>query len=161
MFNLSAFGVTLAPGQTYMLTFRGMESSTGMFYAQAATDIYAGGSVYLGSYVQSGPDLAGTWTLKKARRKTRGRLLVENIGSEPTYDGYAVDVHLSDDGFTPGEFIFSREVSKKRKRQYKNFGIRFRAPEDAYVIAVLDPDNTIAETDEDNNIVVLQSPANP
>jgi len=161
LFDMSAFDATLFAGQTYMLTFRGLEDSAGMFYTQAALDIYGGGCVYLGSYVPNGPDLAGAWTLKKARRTTKGRLFVENIGTEPVEGGYAIDVYMSDDGATPGEYLFSRQVPARRRREYKNFGIRFRAPEDSYVIAVIDPDDNIAETDEDNNIVVLQTPAIP
>lgn len=161
LFDMSSFNVTLLAGQTYMLTFRGLEDSEGTFYAQATTDIYDGGCVYLGSYVPAGADLSGTWTLKKVAKKTKGKLLVENTGTEPVDDGYAIDVYLSDDGVTPGEFLFSKKVSKRRKRQYKEFGLRFRAPEDSYVIALIDPDDRIAESDEDNNIVVLQSPTAP
>ena len=59
-FDVSGAGATLTAGQTYMLTFRGLEDSVGSFYSQSATNIYGGGSVHQAQYVPGGPDLGGT-----------------------------------------------------------------------------------------------------
>jgi len=160
-FDLSGFNVTLVAGQTYMLTFRGTESSEGQFLLQSATDIYGGGCAYLGTYNASGPDLTGTWMPKRAGRIISGKLFIENIGSEPVAERFTIALYLSDDGITPGSLLFSKRKSVRRILQQRTFRVRFRSFSDTYVIAVIDSGNSIAETDENNNSIVLQSPANP
>lgn len=157
-FNLSGAGVTLTVGQTYMLTFRGLEDSAGTFYSQAATNIYGGGSVHQSQYVPIGPDLTGEWTLKRDGRYVTGTLRVENTGTAPTESGYSIHVHRSADGVTPGKLLFTRRVPKRRQAAFKSFPLRFRAPAAGWVIAEIDQDEQIAETNEENNVVVLHRP---
>lgn len=157
-FDLSGFGKTLSAGQTYMLTFRGDEGSSGNFYAQGGLNIYADGSAHSGRYVPGGPDLTGTWTQKRDGRWTTGTLRVENTGTEPTDAAHTVGVYRSADGVTPGKLLFTRRVPKRRKAQFMNFPLRFRTPAAGYVIAVIDRDDRIAEIDETNNVVVLHGP---
>lgn len=157
-FDVSGAGATLTAGQTYMLTFRGLGDSVGTFYSQAATNIYGGGSVHQAQYVPGGPDLSGTWTLKRDGRYVTGTLRVENTGTEPTESGYSIHVHRSADGVTPGKLLFTRRVPKRRKAQFMSFPLRFRAPAAGWVIAEIDQDEQIAETNEENNVVVLHRP---
>ena len=162
-FDLSGFNVTLAAGQSYMLTFRGKEGSEGHFSVQGGPNIYGGGGAYLGTYAASGPDLTATWMMQSTGRKIKGNLFVENIGTEPVAEFFTIDVYLSDDGSTPGKLLHSRKISARDKHRYiitdQTHKINFPAAADHYVIAVIDSGNRIAEIDEDNNIIVLQSPA--
>lgn len=157
-FDVSGAGATLTAGQTYMMTLRGLEDSAGYFYSQAATNIYGGGSVHQSQYVPIGPDLTGDWTLKRDGRYVTGTLRVENTGNAPTESGYSIHVHRSADGVTPGKLLFTRRVPKRRATALRTFPLRFRAPATGWVIAEIDQDERIAETNEENNVVVLHRP---
>lgn len=160
-FDVSGAGATLTAGQTYMLTFRGLEGSAGTFYVQGGTNIYGGGSVHQAQYVPSGPDLTGAWTPKRDGRWITGTLRAENTGNEPAGSAYAIGVYRSADGTTPGKRILARTFPKRRKADFMDFSLRFRAPADGYVIAIIDRENRVAETNETNNVVVLHGPDVP
>jgi len=160
-FDMSGFNANLAAGQTYMLTFRGKESSAGTFSVQGSTNIYNEGSAYQGTYTASGPDLTGTWTSQSAGRKIKGSLLIENIGSEPAAENFTMAVYLSDDGHTPGSLLYSKILSAKHGETDvtpRTLKIKEHSSSGKYIIALIDSGNDIAETDEDNNIIILQSP---
>jgi len=157
-FDLSAFGVMLVAGQTYMLTIRGMENSGGSFFVQCGSNLYGGGSVHQAAYIQGGPDLAGSGMLTKRGHHARGQLLVKNIGTEPVANNYTVAIYLSADGVTPGTFLQERAVLARQWREHIRLFLRFPVPADAYVIAIIDDGEAVDETNENNNIVVLQTP---
>ena len=117
-----------------------------------------------------GPDLTGAWTtsLAQACRTTRqgrkcnvkGTFAVSNIGNRDAASTY-VYFYLSDNGnfdqtdtplksFSTGKLKVGK--SKSVKLNY-NLTIGISAS-GKYVIAVMDPENLVAETNENNNIVV-------
>ncbi|MCG3132939.1 MAG: hypothetical protein HMLKMBBP_00025 [Planctomycetes bacterium] len=158
-FDVSAAGATLHAGTTYMLAFRGTESSAGNFFVQAAVNIYADGSVHLGQWIPPGPDLTGSWTVKRSGARTSGTLRIENAGSDPAEATYIVGIYRSDDGSTPGKRLDTLRFPKRRTSWSKDYAVRFRTPASGFVLAKIDPDDRIPESDESNNVVILYAPS--
>lgn len=169
-FDMSSFNVTLTAGQPYMLTFRGMESSVGTFSVQSASNIYGGGIIYHGTYTEIAPDLTGSWyepIKEKCKEKKEGlvckikaKLLFGNAG-EVDAEYVVVRFYLSDDdSYDEGDTLLNEKIKKtiKAGKAYKK---SFKAVlpvgmslEGRYIIAYIDADNTISESDESNNFVV-------
>ena len=119
-----------------------------------------------------GPDLTGSWTdLTQTCRTTRqgqkcsvkGTFAVSNIGNRDSSSTY-VKFYLSDDGnFDQTDtFLKSFSTGKLKAGKGKNINLNYNLPtgisaSGKYVIAVIDPDNLVAETNESINILVFGS----
>jgi len=127
--------------------------------------VYAFGNV-LQTPITTGPDLTGEWTTKpqqtcrttsKATKCTvKGTLTIRNIGNRDASSSY-VEIYLSD-----GEDYLKRtSIGKLKVGRYKvlKISINYSLPigqiaSGKYIIAVIDPEDTAVETDEENNVVV-------
>lgn len=111
----------------------------------------------------TGPDLAGEWKSltqacktigKKQACNITGTLQIANIGNESTRSSY-VEIYLSD-----GKNYLKRiSTGKLKVGGNKVLRINYRLPSGQTasgkdVIAVIDPDDAIVETDEKNNILL-------
>ena len=116
----------------------------------------------------AGPDLTGEWaslTQTCKRTKTgqkctlKGTLTVSNIGNRDAASAY-VDFYLSEDEtFDEGDTPLKRSSTGTMKTS-RSKGIKFSynlppGQTANYIIAVIDPDETITELDKENNIVVF------
>ena len=113
-------------------------------------------------------DLTGNWDSmnyscknksKGIKCKAKGRLLVQNIGDTDVKTSF-VRFYVSDDGLFGGEERFLKRVAsgkvKAGKSKAKTLSYSFAYGETLdckYILAVIDAENTIAETDEKNNTV--------
>jgi len=120
--------------------------------------------------INDGPDLTGQWTsLRLSCRTTRkgvkwkiqGKLNVQNIGTQnaPTS---LVGFYLSDDGVSYDvEAPFKQMTTgavKTNKSKVKSLSYSFPAGENIagqYIIAVIDPGDTVKEIDKTNNIIII------
>jgi hypothetical protein len=119
--------------------------------------------------IADGPDLTGEWNLVLSSSKSRGRtihgnLLVQNIGNQRTDGRFNVKVYISDDGTTLGRLIYSKTVSVSKPShggradlEYKPIQMELRYP-GKYAIALIDSAEQIAETNENNNKIVIEIP---
>ncbi len=113
-----------------------------------------------------GPDLTGTWTSliqtckdskNGTRCKVKGKLNIQNIGTKNAASSI-VKFYLSDDNTFDAADTYLKQVSIKNiitgESSDKNFKYAFQYGEtltDKYIVAVIDTDNTVVETNEDNN----------
>jgi hypothetical protein len=114
----------------------------------------------------SGPDLTGTWssltqtyknTKKGIKCKIKGKLNIKNIGTQNAVASH-VKFYLSDDNiYDEGDMLLKRLATgkiKPGKSQTKSLFYSFpygTSVTDKYVIAILDTDNKVIETDKSNN----------
>lgn len=115
------------------------------------------------------PDLTGQWavfaqsckTSKKGQRcSVKGTLNIRNTGNGDAKSAF-VQFYLSDDPSLDQEDLLLKQLAsgtvKANKSKAKKLSYTFPFNETAshkYLIAVIDADNTIAETDESNNTIV-------
>ncbi len=116
----------------------------------------------------SGADLAGEWLLMNQKCKNakkgikcqiKAKLRINNIGTQTNASSH-IKFYLSDDGIYDEGDTFLKQLSigkiKPGKSQTKSFGYSFPYNITAagkYVIATLDTDNKVMETDKNNNSV--------
>jgi len=116
------------------------------------------------------PDLTGQWSdlvqVCKTRRsglhcKLTGKLIVQNIGTARAPTSF-VRYYLSSDGtFDSGDTLLKQVATgkvKPGKHKKRTLSAKLPAGESAtgeFVIAVVDADNTVAECNESNNVVVF------
>ncbi len=117
------------------------------------------------------PDLVGQWrslvhrcrnTKSSAKCKVNGKLNIQNVGTLNAASSN-VRFYLSDDGiFDEGVDTFLKQVStgsvKIEKSKMKTLSCSFPVGQTAsgkYIIAVIDADNTVLESNESNNYVVF------
>jgi cytochrome c peroxidase len=115
------------------------------------------------------PDLIGTWTSftntcketkKGIKCKVKGKLNIENIGTQDAKSSF-VRYYLSDDGtYDEGDMLLKQVATGKittNKSKTKTFSYSFKNDTDTagkYIIAIIDADNTVEESDETNNNIV-------
>jgi C1A family cysteine protease len=124
--------------------------------------VYAFGKA-LQTPITTGPDLTGEWTsltqtcktiLKKRRCTIAGTLQITNIGNQSAPSSY-VEIYFPD-----GEGYVKRiSVGKLKVGGNKVLKINYSLPSGQTasgkdIIAVIDPDNIVVETNEENNIVI-------
>jgi len=121
-----------------------------------------------------GPDLVGEFT--KLERKTDRKgdtlsftLLVTNIGNKPTSGGFTVEFYLSADNTLDGSdtLVFSKTLKDKGSEGKvqpgssvtisKTLKIK-QSTQGKFLIALVDSEDTIPETNEENNITSEQIP---
>jgi len=108
-------------------------------------------------YVKQKPgrDLTGNWeNLSYGGRMLSGSFTVKNIGDQKA-GAFATKFYLSDDGITPGKLLAMRfssslTVAKSRTLTFSWFAKNLSGK---YVIAVVDANNTVAESNFENNRV--------
>ena len=116
------------------------------------------------------PDLTGQWTsLIQRCRNTRngpkctitGKLSVQNTGNQNALSS-SVRFYLSNDAYIDEADIFLKQVATGRVKMGKNkvkmLSHSFPSGETVsgkYIIAVIDADNTVTESDKNNNYVVF------
>lgn len=116
------------------------------------------------------PDLTGTWTsftnsCKETKRgikcKAKGKLSIQNSGILDAPSSYVRFYISYNTVFDEGEDEFLKQVAtgkiKKSKSKTKTFSCSFGygvQTSGRYIIAVIDADNTVAETDEVNNDII-------
>jgi hypothetical protein len=108
----------------------------------------------------SKPDLTGTFTSLYASSSGRtlyGNFQVQNKGTAATSGSFRVLLYLSNDGVAKTTLLGSATVSSSlRPNYYVNLSINktsttsFRGK---YAICVIDPDNTVIESNETNDVV--------
>ncbi|NWF76691.1 MAG: hypothetical protein HXY53_09035, partial [Nitrospirae bacterium] len=114
------------------------------------------------------PDLTGTWssmtqtckeTSSGAKCKIIGTLNIQNTGNE-TASSSALRFYLSNDAVYDADDILLKESStgKVKAGMSKDKKLKYKLPigetaSGQYVIAVIDADNTITESNETNNAV--------
>jgi Neprosin/CARDB len=117
-----------------------------------------------------GPDLTGSWayltqSCKSSRQgqkcSVKGSFGVSNIGNKDA-PSTSVTFYLSDNGnFDQTDTLLkSFSTGKLKVGKGKNINLSYNLPtrilgSGKYVIAVIDPDNLVAETNESNNIVAF------
>ncbi len=113
-----------------------------------------------------GPDLTGVWTSVSQQCsgtgcKVKGKLLIKNVGTSQASSS-TVRFYLSDDSLYDAGDIFLKKVSSGtiKAGNSKNKTLSYPVPSivysatGKYLIAVVDADNVVAETNEVNNTVV-------
>jgi hypothetical protein len=131
-----------------------------------------GGTVDMGAFeFQDEVDLTGTWNSLTQTCRQRiggekcslsGKLSVENMGDQNAPSSL-VKFYLSGDGiYQPGVDTFLKQivtgVVKAGKSKALRMSYSLPAGENAlgkYVIAVIDAENTVVESNEANNIIVF------
>jgi hypothetical protein len=115
------------------------------------------------------PDLTGNWlamkekckrTQKEIRCKIKGLFAIHNIGNEDADSSY-VRFYLSDDNTYDMGDTFLKQVStgmRMKAGKIKKKKLKLKMPNDVsatskYIIAVIDADNSIAESNESNNTI--------
>ncbi|MFZ3137530.1 MAG: choice-of-anchor D domain-containing protein [Thermodesulfovibrionales bacterium] len=117
----------------------------------------------------SGADLTGEWlsleqTCKNNKKgikcKIKGKLYIQNIGSQNSSSSY-VNFFLSDDNvYDEGDTFFKKKSAgkiKANKSKNMSFSYSFSYGVDTsskYIIAVIDAEDKVVEADEDNNNIV-------
>ena len=108
-------------------------------------------SVYVNQ--KPGYDLTGNWqTLSYSGYILSGFFKVKNIGSQKA-GAFATKFYLSNDGTTPGKFltmIYSSSLSVAKSRTL-TFSCIAKGLSGKYIIAVVDANNTVAESNNENN----------
>ena len=123
-----------------------------------------------GGGTTNGVDLTGEWgqVTTKCKGKSlpqkctvKGRLTIMNLGETPAPSSF-VRFYLSDDGvFDGSDMPLKQEATGKikfGKDKHKTLSAKLPAgvdPTGKFIIAVIDVNNTVAEDDETNNIVVF------
>jgi hypothetical protein len=116
----------------------------------------------------SAADLTGSWSSmnyscknksKGIKCKIKGKLLIQNIGDTDAKTSF-VRFYVSDDSVFDGEDRFLKQVAsgkvKTGKDTTKTLSYSFNYGETLdcrYILALIDADNTISETEETNNTV--------
>lgn len=134
------------------------------------TDSNLGGESSEGSS-DSPPDLSGEWismlqTCKTKQEgiqcKIKGKLRIQNNGGTHA-DSLSIRYYLSADGVYDSSDIYLNEVAdlkvKSGKSKTKTFRYSFPAGQTAtgqHIIALVDADNSVSETDESNNTAIYK-----
>jgi hypothetical protein len=111
--------------------------------------------------VRAGADLTGTWaSFSHVGSTVAGALLVQNIGSAKV-GRFQTRFYLSDDGATPGQLLSRTTIDDLGAA--KTNCLRFEYQGEAnltgkHVVAVIDWNNQIEESNEDNNDAVVWIP---
>ncbi|MGV8073336.1 MAG: C1 family peptidase [Syntrophobacteraceae bacterium] len=107
------------------------------------------------------PDLTGTFTNLKTNSSGRtltGNFLVQNIGNEATANSFRVLLYLSTDGSTNETLVGSSTIRTSiRPGYYVNLKIKksfSKSVKGKYLIAVVDPDGSVPDSDGANNVVI-------
>ena len=167
-------GLSNVPGPT--ATFKGATGHTYSFFSQAEDAVLNLETLKTAAEATTkvvGPDLIGTWgtdvttkTTVAGALKLKGHFTVTNQSiAKPTAAGAVVRFYLSSTGaFDSTATVLGRDASfdalpAATSQIVKLTGAKLPAGMTAftglYVIAVIDPDNAITETDKTNNTVVF------
>ena len=115
------------------------------------------------------PDLSGAWAnvsnigpSKKNVYRITGSFAISNTGTGTAY-GVVVNIYLSNDNtFDPGDTLIKTSTySNIRAGSNKSISISFNSSTyigGKYLIGVIDPNNTVDESDEGNNVVSARIP---
>jgi len=90
----------------------------------------------------------------KARKRIFMRVMVANVGEDdyPTaVSSVTISVHWSSGQFGGGQVLFELPLLKADEETSKNIGFTFPSGRWYDVIAIVDPENEIEESNEDNN----------
>ncbi|MFZ3137286.1 MAG: CARDB domain-containing protein [Thermodesulfovibrionales bacterium] len=113
----------------------------------------------------SGADITGSWIslfqkCNRANCKINGKFNVQNIGNRDALSSL-VRFYLSDDGVYYEAYRFLKEAKTGTLKvgKSKSISLSYSLPSgisatDKYIIAVVDPDNTVMEANESNNIFI-------
>jgi hypothetical protein len=102
------------------------------------------------------PDLSGNWTSFSSSRRGKqlsGKLKVTNSGNAAA-GGFSVTYYLSEDGLTPSTLVHTDTIRGLGIGRSKSLFFAYKAQSSLsgkYIIAVIDSDNTVTETNENNN----------
>ena len=111
-----------------------------------------------------GPDFTGSWvslvqSCKGSKCKIIGKLNIQNIGTESASS--SVRFYLSDDGIYDGGDSSLKDIKTGTLKvgKSKSMSLSYSFPSgvsatDKYIIAVIDADNAVTETNESNNSMV-------
>jgi hypothetical protein len=100
-----------------------------------------------------GPDLTGNWvTLSYSRFTLNGSFVVKNTGNQKAGIS-SINFYLSNDGITLGTLIKQSTVWYLDAAQSMTFTIKTSGTDLAgkYIVAVVDADNSVVESNEQNN----------
>jgi subtilase family serine protease len=87
-----------------------------------------------------------------------GNLRVSNVGSQNA-GGFSVAFYLSNDGKNLGRLLQTNTVNRLSAGSSRNIpfvNVTLLSKSDKYIIAVIDPNNRVAETNEMNNRIIHQ-----
>jgi subtilase family serine protease len=87
-----------------------------------------------------------------------GRFRVSNIGNGNA-GSFSVAFYLSNDGIKPGSLLKTNTVVRLRAGSYIDMPfehISWLRQSGKYLVVVIDPDNSVVETNEKNNVVRQQ-----
>jgi hypothetical protein len=107
------------------------------------------------------PDLTGNWMRffsVVGGRMIVGMLRVSNIGSQNA-GSFSVTFYLSNDGRKLGPVLQTNTVSRLRAGSHIDIPFQYVSwlrQTGKYMIAVIDPDNLVVETNEKNNVILQQ-----
>ncbi len=109
---------------------------------------------------QVGPDLTGSWaSLSYSRSRVYGSFEIKNTGNQKA-GAFVTRIYLSNDGSTLGTLIAKSSLSYLYAAQSKKISFKYYAAglSGKYVIAVVDADNSVAESTEENNRISARIP---
>jgi len=157
--------LTVSPNTGYNFnSWGGVDSS----YGTAASITMNGSRTVTANFTQQtfkGPDFTGSWTslvqsCKGIKCKINGKFNVNNVGNDNAVSSF-IRFYLSDDTFYDAGDMFLKQVSTGPLKAdgSKNRTLSYSFPagisaNDKYIIAVIDADNTVLESNESNNIIV-------
>ncbi len=153
-----AFTAPNADTGSATLTFQLTATDNGGLQSTCACNVYV--------KQDSGIDLTGSWrTLSYSRNTLSGSFTVKNAGNQRAGSS-VIKFYLSDDGTTPGAFISQSYVSRLNAAQSSTVSFSYYSKwiSSKYIIAVVDANDSVAESDEQNNSIsaviqtVSQSP---
>lgn len=131
--------------------------------------VYAFGNV-LQTPIANGPDLFGEWqpltvkqtcktTSKTTKCKITGTLQIRNIGNQDASPSY-VEIYLSDGyDYLKRTSLGKLKVNGKDKILKINISLPVnQTVSGKYILAVIDPDDAVVETNEKNNVIIASIP---
>jgi subtilase family serine protease len=107
-----------------------------------------------------GPDLTGSWaSLSYSRSILSGSFEIKNLGNQKA-SAFVTRIYLSNDGITLGTLIAKSSLSYLNAAQSKRISLKYYAARlsGKYVIAVVDANNSVAESTEENNRISARIP---
>jgi hypothetical protein len=134
------------------------------------TGNYSGRTAMANLQVNAVPDLSGNWmSFEKLFHCTAvgcprdgcgGKFHVTNSGNAAAAY-FTVTYYLSEDGITPSTLLSSDKVSKLDVGKSKDLSFKYSSKTflgGKYIITVIDSGNTVTESNENNNTVVIKIP---
>jgi hypothetical protein len=163
--NNEQVSLTAQPTEGYNFSsWSGVDSNSGSTASITMSD----NRTVTATFVQEtsdGADLTGYWPslvqqCSGTSCKIKGTLSIQNVGNEDAASSY-IRFYLSDDNVYDETDMFLKQVStgKLKADNTKNKTLSYSfstgtSATDKYIIAVIDADNTVSESNESNNIIV-------